>query len=92
MAREPINLYLNQYNMSREPDSTETSISSLLTKIESLLMQTWQETGHGCLTIESEKISPKKIKVIIRGSTHYRYVICPEGINESVSKQIPEGD
>lgn len=55
-------------------------------------MQTWQETGHGCLTIESEKISPKKIQVIIRGSTYYRYVISPEGINKWVLKQIAEGD
>ncbi|MEG4801846.1 hypothetical protein QUB63_22795 [Microcoleus sp. ARI1-B5] len=78
--------------MSRKPESTETSISSLFAKIESLLMQTWQETGHGCLTIESEKFSPKKIQVIIRGSTHYRYVISPEGINERLSKQSTEGD
>lgn len=78
--------------MSREPESTETSVSSLFSKIESLLIQTWQETGHGCLTIETEKISPKKIKVIIRGSTHYRYVISPDGINRWISKQIPEGD
>ena len=78
--------------MSREPESTETSVSSLFSKIESLLIQTWQETGHGCLIIETEKISPKKIKVIIRGSTHYRYVISPDGINRWISKQIPEGD
>ncbi len=55
-------------------------------------MQAWQETGHGCLTIESEKISAKKIKVIIRGSTHYRYVISDEGINEWVSKHSTEED
>ncbi|PSB40102.1 hypothetical protein C7B69_00110 [filamentous cyanobacterium Phorm 46] len=78
--------------MSREPESQETSVSSLFSKIESLLIQTWQETGHGYLTIESEKISPKKIKVIIRGSTHYRYVISPDGINGWISKQISEGD
>jgi hypothetical protein len=78
--------------MSRKPESTETSISSLFAKIESLLVQTWQETGYGSLTIESEKISHKKIQVIIRGSTHYRYIISPEGINERVSKQIAEGD
>ena len=78
--------------MSREPESKETSVSSLFAKIESLLIQTWQETGHGCLTIESEKISPKKIKVIIRGSTHYRYIISPDGINGWISQQIPEGD
>jgi hypothetical protein len=92
VARESVNLYLNLCNMSREPDSTETSINSLFAKIETLLMQTWQETGHGCLTIESEKISPKKIQVIIRGSTYYRYVISPEGINKWVLKQIAEGD
>ncbi len=85
-------MYLNQSNMSRKPDSRETSVSSLFAKIENLLIQAWQETGHGSLTIESEKISPKKIKVIIRGSTHYRYVIGPEGINEWVSNQIAEGD
>ncbi|WP_293131128.1 hypothetical protein [Microcoleus sp. bin38.metabat.b11b12b14.051] len=78
--------------MARKPESTETSVSSLFSKIESLLMQAWQETGHGCLTIESEKISAKKIKVIIRGSTHYRYVISDEGINEWVSKHSTEED
>ena len=78
--------------MSREPESTETSVSSLFSKIESLLIQTWQETGHGCLTIESEKISPKKIKVVIRGSIHYRYVISPDGIKGWISKQVSEGD
>jgi hypothetical protein len=69
--------------MPIEPESTETSVSRVFAKIESLLTQAWQETGYGSLTIESEKISPTKIKVIIRGSTHYRYVISRDDVQQS---------
>jgi hypothetical protein len=72
---------IKQYTMSIEPESIETSVSRLFAKIESLLAQTLQETGCGSLTIESEKISSTKIKVTIRGSTHYRYIISSEDIN-----------
>lgn len=78
--------------MSLEPENTEASVDRLFSKIESLLIQTWQETGHGSLTIESEKISPKKIKVIIRGSTHYRYTIAGEDIKVWISKRLSEGE
>jgi hypothetical protein len=67
--------------MSIEPESTETSVSRIFAKIESLLIQAWQETGYGSLTVDSEKISPTRIKVIIRGSTHYRYIISMKDIN-----------
>jgi hypothetical protein len=75
--------------MSIEPESTETSVNRLFSKIESLLTQAWQETGYGSLSIDSEKISSTKIKVIIRGSTHYRYIISYKDINGWVSQRLP---
>lgn len=78
--------------MPSEPESTEASVDRLFSKIESLLIQTWQETGHGSLTIDSEKTSPKKIKVVIRGSTHYRYTIAPEDVKAWISKRLSAGE
>lgn len=66
--------------MSLEFNSTPTNINEVLSRIESLLLQAWQETGFGCLSIECDRPKDKKIRIIIKGGTHYRYVITDEEV------------
>lgn len=66
--------------MLSEFDNTPTKINEILDRIESLLLETWQETGFGCLTIESDRPKDKKIRIIIKAGTHYRYVITDEEV------------
>lgn len=73
--------------MSPEFDNTPTNINEILARIESLLVQTWQETGFGCLTIESDRPKDKKIRIIIKGGTHYRYVITDEELGRWIAKK-----
>jgi hypothetical protein len=72
--------------MLTEYNTTSTNIKEILAHIESLLLHTWQETGFGCLTIESDRPKDKKIRIIIKGGTHYRYVISDEEIKHWVIK------
>ncbi|MCG5057974.1 MAG: hypothetical protein KA714_08205 [Limnoraphis sp. WC205] len=49
--------------MSSEPDMTPTQIDEVFARIQDLLLQTWQETGFGCLSIESDRhLSSKPLK------------------------------
>ncbi len=64
------------------PSSVPIPIKDLFDRIQDTLSQTWQETGFGHLAIESEKIKADKIRVIVRGSTHYCYVISDEDIKQ----------
>lgn len=73
--------------MLSEFDNTPTNINEILDRIESLLLQTWQETGFGCLTIESDRPKDKKIRIIIKGGTHYRYVITDEEVRRWVTNK-----
>ncbi|MFB2970230.1 hypothetical protein ACE1CD_14745 [Aerosakkonema sp. BLCC-F183] len=66
--------------MLSEFDNPTIKINEILDRIESLLLETWQETGFGCLTIESDRPKDKKIRIIIKGGTHYRYVITDEEV------------
>ena len=66
--------------MSQEPDSKQTNIDEVFTRIQDLLLQTWQETGFGCLSIESDRPRTEKIRIVIKGGTHYRYVITDEEV------------
>ena len=66
--------------MSPEPDSKQTNIDEVFARIQDLLLQTWQETGFGCLSIESDRPRNEKIRIVIKGGTHYRYVITDEEV------------
>ena len=66
--------------MLSEFDNSPTKINEILDRIENLLLQTWQETGFGSLTIECDRPKDKKIRIIIKGGTHYRYVITDEEV------------
>lgn len=59
---------------------TPNPIKEFMDHLERTLLETWQETGFGHLEIDSEKISNNKIRVILRGSTHYRYVISDDNL------------
>ncbi|MFB2921027.1 hypothetical protein [Aerosakkonema funiforme] len=66
--------------MLSEFDNPTIKINEILDRIERLLLETWQETGFGCLTVESDRPKDKKIRIIIKGGTHYRYVITDEEV------------
>lgn len=48
--------------------------------LEKILLDAWSETGFGHLEIDSERFRDDKIRVVIRGSTSYRYVISDEEV------------
>jgi hypothetical protein len=66
--------------MMSPPDHQMDSIHKLFARIHKILLTAWRETGYGQITIDSERINQNKIRVIIQGSTHYRYVISDEEI------------
>ncbi|MEA5517091.1 hypothetical protein [Nodularia sp. UHCC 0506] len=67
--------------------SDPNSIDEFFKRFESVLLQTWQDTGYGHLEIDSERINQDKIRVILRGSTHYRYVISDEDLKNRTSTE-----
>lgn len=54
---------------------------NVFTKMQEILIQTWQETGFDHLEIDSTKINKDKIQVIIKSGTFYKYVIEVEDMN-----------
>lgn len=69
------------------PDaSTLTAIDQFFERCQATLLQSWKETGFGHIEIDSERISPSKIRVILRGSTHYRYVFTDADVAEWSSR------
>ena len=65
------------------PDaSTLTAIDEFFERCKTTLLQTWKETGFGHIEIDSERVNPTKIRVILRGSTHYRYVFTDAEVEE----------
>lgn len=69
------------------PDaSTTTTIDEFFNRFKDTLLQTsWKETGFGHIEIDSERIKHDKIQVILRGSTHYRYVISDKDVEKWTS-------
>ncbi|MEG4508295.1 hypothetical protein QUA81_32480 [Microcoleus sp. F6_B4] len=70
------------------PPNTPDEIFSCL---ERLLLETWKESGYGHLEIDTERLNAKKIQVFVRGSTHYRYIISDQGVNNWTSKNSRQG-
>ncbi|MDB9510921.1 hypothetical protein PN499_06985 [Kamptonema animale CS-326] len=68
------------------PPNTPEEIFS---HMERLLIETWRDTGYGHLEIDTERLNSKKIQVFVRGSTHYRYIICDRDVNKWTSKNSP---
>jgi predicted nucleic acid-binding Zn ribbon protein len=60
--------------MSTYQDPSEP-IKQLLDQVQTILLQTWTETGFGHIEIDSERIRQDKVAVTLKGSTFYRYVI-----------------
>lgn len=79
-------------NMSKGVDGIAVSIEKIMEQIESLLLETWESTGFGSLTIESDRKN-QKIRVIIKAGTHFRYVISDEDIARMVAaRKLAKGD
>lgn len=76
-------------DMPSAPESRENPINQVFDKIEDILCETWEETGFGKVTIESERAErgKGKIQVTVKGSTFYRYHISDEDIREWNSKE-----
>jgi hypothetical protein len=81
----------NGVNMSKEGDDIAVSVEKIIEQIEGLLLETWQSTGFGSLTIESDRKN-HKIRVIIKAGTHFRYVISDEDIVMRAGRKLPKGD
>ncbi|WP_293246604.1 MULTISPECIES: hypothetical protein [unclassified Microcoleus] len=73
-------------DMSSAPESRENPIDRVFDKIEDILSETWEETGFGKVTIESEREKKNLIRVTVKGSTHYRYLIADEDVEEWKSR------
>jgi hypothetical protein len=76
-------------DMSSAPKSRENPINQVLNQVEKILCETWEETGFGQVTIESERAEKGKgkIQVTVKGSTFYRYHISEEDVREWNSKE-----
>ncbi|MEG3931155.1 MULTISPECIES: hypothetical protein [unclassified Microcoleus] len=76
-------------DMSSSPESKENPINQVFDKIEDILCETWEKTGFGKVTIESERAQKgkDKIQVTVKGSTYYRYHISEEDVREWNSKE-----
>lgn len=68
------------------------TISALFSHIEEILLRTWCETGHGQLTIESQRIRQDKIRVTLRGSTHYVYFINDDAVKTLIAALKPKAE
>lgn len=68
----------HDYPHSIPPSPSE--IPDVFYRIAHILSETWTETGFGHLEIESERIKPDKIRVIVKGSTYYRFVLSDQEI------------
>ncbi len=57
----------------------------LITQFEALLLEIWNQTHFGHLVVDSKRISQNKIQVILRGSTHYRFLITDDVVKEWIA-------
>lgn len=71
--------------MKVNTQNDRTNIDELFDCFEEELLPCWSTTGFGQITIESERIEGGKIRVIIKGSTHYRFVITEQEIQQRLS-------
>ncbi len=62
--------------------SSTPNIDEFLQRLEIILLQTWSETGFGHIEVSSERFKEDKIRVILQGSTHYRYVITNQEVEQ----------
>lgn len=60
--------------MPRET-SEANEVDRIVTRLLVILVTCWHETGFGHIEVKSERIKHGQIAVTIMGSTHYRYVI-----------------
>ncbi|MCC3423598.1 MAG: hypothetical protein JGK12_06605 [Microcoleus sp. PH2017_01_SCD_O_A] len=69
-------------------ESRDNPINLVFDKIEDILSETWEKTGFGEVTIESEREKKNLIRVTtVKGSTHYRYFITDEDVEEWKSRR-----
>ncbi|HBE19258.1 MAG TPA: hypothetical protein DEG17_23975 [Cyanobacteria bacterium UBA11149] len=62
------------------PNSPTPNIDEFFKRFEDIMVDAWRETGFGHLEIDTERASNDKIRVIIRGSTSYRYIISDDEV------------
>ncbi|AVH66906.1 MULTISPECIES: hypothetical protein [unclassified Nostoc] len=65
--------------MPRET-SEANEVDRIVTRLLVILLTCWHETGFGHIEVKSERIKRGQIVVTIMGSTHYRYVINNEDL------------
>jgi hypothetical protein len=65
--------------MPRET-SEANEVDRIVTRLLVILLTCWHDTGFGHIQVKSERIKRGQIVVTIMGSTHYRYVINNEDL------------
>ncbi|NJK70069.1 MAG: hypothetical protein HC941_29405 [Microcoleus sp. SU_5_3] len=73
------------FDADRHIEGVPAGIEDVMSCVESILGDTWQKTGFGCLEIESERVKNGKIRVVVKGSTYYRYVITDAEVKKWLS-------
>jgi len=77
----------NKLDVPTTSDSPPISIQKVRACIKTLLLETWQETGFGKLTVESERESKNIIRITVKGSTYYRFFVSDEDVSNLVSRK-----
>ncbi|BAY13559.1 hypothetical protein [Calothrix sp. NIES-2098] len=60
--------------------SQANEVDKIVTRLLVILLSCWHDTGYGHIEIKSERIKRDLIAVTIMGSTHYRFVISKEDL------------
>lgn len=72
--------------MPRET-SEANEVDRIVTRLLVILLTCWHETGFGHIQVKSERIKGGQIAVTIMGSTHYRYVINNEDLQNCINNE-----
>ncbi|MEK0183143.1 MULTISPECIES: hypothetical protein [Microcoleus] len=74
-------------NMSSSHNVKRHTVKQVFDQVEKILEETWQETGFGKVTIESEREKSNVIRVIVKGSTYYKFFIDDEEVSKWSSRK-----
>ncbi|MGB8686661.1 MAG: hypothetical protein WCD53_04905 [Microcoleus sp.] len=74
-------------NMSSSHNVQRHTVKQVFDQVEKILEETWQETGFGKVTIESEREKTNAIRVIVKGSTYYKFFIDDEEVSKWSSRK-----
>jgi hypothetical protein len=80
MPSTTIGDYTKTVNEDRHIDEVQNCILARL-------LECWSQTGFGETTIESERYSAEKIRVIVKGSVHEQFYISIDEVRERLAER-----